>query len=90
MTPSARSRRVFAKIHHLIRYPSSGAAVAGTIIGGLIMDRDFWFYRRRATEESWAAKRAITASARERHEALARSFRERLERMEEGELLTEA
>jgi hypothetical protein len=57
---------------------------------GLHMDRDFWFYRRRATEEAWAAKRAITASARERHEALARSFREKLERLEEGELLTHA
>ena len=53
------------------------------------MERDFWFYRRRATEEIWAAKRSITAPARERHEALARSFIERLERMEEGELLSE-
>ena len=54
------------------------------------MERDFWFYRRRATEETWAAKRAITAMARERHEALAQSFREKLERLEEGDLLTRA
>lgn len=57
---------------------------------GLNMERDFWFYRRRASEEAWAAKRAITASARERHEALAQSFRERLEQLEEGELLSRA
>jgi hypothetical protein len=54
------------------------------------MERDFWFYRRRATEEAWAAKRAITASARERHEALAQSFLQKLEQLEEGELLTQA
>jgi hypothetical protein len=54
------------------------------------MERDFWFYRRRATEEMWAAKRAITPLARERHEALAQSFREKLERLEEGSLLTQA
>ena len=51
------------------------------------MGNNLWFYRRRATEESWAAKRAITAPARERHEALARCFRERAEKLEEGELL---
>ena len=52
------------------------------------MERNFWFYRRRASEEDWAAKRAITASARERHEALAQTFRNKLEQLEEGELLS--
>ena len=55
---------------------------------GVLMSSDFRFYRRRAAEEDWAAKRAITATARERHEKLAQCFRERLERLEEGELLT--
>jgi hypothetical protein len=54
------------------------------------MERDFWFYRRRAGEEERAAKRAISVPARERHEALAQSFRDKLEQMEEGELLSRA
>jgi hypothetical protein len=54
------------------------------------MDRDFYFYRRRASEEAWAAKRAISESARERHEALARSFLQKVEQIVDGELLTRA
>lgn len=54
------------------------------------MERDFCFYRRRASEEIWAAKRAITSPARERHEALARTFLDKLEQLEEGELLSRA
>lgn len=63
---------------------------AGRLCGGLKMERDFWFYRRRASEEAWAAKRAITLPARERHEALARSFLDKIEQLEEGELLSRA
>ncbi len=67
-----------------------GAAIAATGPWGLHMGSDFWFYRRRAAEEAWAAKRSITAPARQRHEALAKSFLEKLERLEESELLTRA
>ena len=51
------------------------------------MERDFWFYRRRATEEEIAARRAITPAARERHEQLAEQFRTRLEQLERHEEL---
>ena len=51
------------------------------------MERDFWFYRRRASEEAIAARRAITAAARERHEHLAEHYRNKLEEMEQHEAL---
>ena len=51
------------------------------------MERDFWYYRRRASEEAIAARRAITPAARERHEQLAEQFRTRLEQMERDEAL---
>ena len=51
------------------------------------MERDFWFYRRRASEEDFAARRAITAAARERHEHLAEHYRAKLEQLERQEAL---
>jgi hypothetical protein len=51
------------------------------------MERDFWFYRRRASEEAIAARRAITAAARERHEQLAEQYRTKLEEMERQDAL---
>ena len=88
---SGRSAGVLATTHiHISGIAAAGPRSRENHLGGLHMERDFWFYRRRATEETWAAKRAITAMARERHEALAQSFREKLERLEEGELLTRA
>ena len=50
------------------------------------MERDVYYYRRRASEEGWAAMKAITAAARQRHEELAKTFREKLEQLEQREL----
>ena len=53
------------------------------------MEPDSRFYRRRASEELAAAKRAVTPAARDRRVQLARAFLSRLKPHEAHEMLFE-